>query len=159
MSANTEPMVMGVDPLNVLRDEVKPLPRHVLARVKKGKTGRTQILDGSMLEQHADLVPYALTHVTMIFDNEDDIIRCARMLQWSDERMRSKENPRIMWEWKRSFREGMAVEFSVAWYSKEFFEQNRVAFKDKNHQNYFHKFGLSVADIKTQDEVIDQNNS
>jgi len=147
---------MGIDPLNVLRYDIKPLPRHVLARIRKGRTERTPILDGSMLEQHADLTPYALTHVVMEFENEDDIIRCARMLQWSDERMRSKDNPRIMWEWKKSFREGMKVEFSVAWYSEEFFEEHRTSYKDRNHQEYFKKFGLSVADTKTWDEILER---
>lgn len=145
---------MGLDPLNVIRDEIKPLPKHVLARIKKGRTERTQILDGSMLEQHSDLMAYALTHVSMEFNNEDDIIRCARLLQWSDERMRSKDNPRIMWEWRKSFREGMILEFSVAWYSKDFFEEHRASFKDKNHKGYFKLFGLSSSDIKTRDEIL-----
>lgn len=154
MSANTEPMSMGADPLNVLRDEVKPLPRHVLAQIRRGKTQRTQILDGSMLPQHEGLSPYALTHVKMAFENEDDIIRCARILQWSDERMRSRGHPVIMWEWKEAFREGMSVEFAVGWYSKEFYEANKEAFKDKNHAKYYEKFGMVLAGIRTRDEIF-----
>lgn len=154
MSANTEPMSMGADPLNVLRDDVKPLPGHVLTQIRKGKTQRTQILDGSMLSQHEGLSPYALTHVKMSFENEDDIIRCARILQWSDERMRSRSDPVIMWEWKKAFREGMTVEFAVGWYSKEFFEANKSAFKDKNHAGYYAKFGMALAGIQTRDEIL-----
>lgn len=154
MSANTQPMVMSSDPLNVIRDEVKPLPRHVLARLKKGRTTRTQILDGSMLEQHEGLKEYAFTHVSMSFTNEDDIIRCTRLLQWSDERMRARDTPRILWKWSHSFRERMILEFSVAWYTKEFFEQNASAFKDSTHASYYKKFGLEVADIKTRHEII-----
>jgi hypothetical protein len=154
MSANTEPISMGADPLNVMRDEVKPLPRHVLARLKKGRSERTQILDGSMLPQHDDLQPYALTHVTMNFTNEDDIIRCARILQWSDERMRSRDNPKIMWAWKESFRENMVLMFSVGWYSKEFYEANRTAFMDRYHASYYSKFGLTAEDIHTEDEIL-----
>lgn len=154
MKANTERMVMGADPLNVIADVVEPLPPHVLERLKKGRKQRTQVLDGSMLPQHAGRTPYALTHVTMTFDNEDDVVRCARLLQWSDARMRACDDAKIMWEWKQSFREGMTLEFSVGWYSKEFFEERRGAFRDKAHASYYGKFGLQPSDIKTRHELL-----
>lgn len=151
---NNEPIVMGSDPLNVDRDIVKPLSDHVLAKVIEGRTKRTQILDGSMLPQHQGLEPYAYTHVKMTFDNEEDLIRCARILQWSDERMRSRDSPRIMWKWEDSDRDKMTVRFKVAWFSKEFFDENKKAFRDDHHQSYFQLFGLSVADIKTRHEIL-----
>lgn len=153
-NANEEKIILASDVLNVLQDEVKPLPRHVLERLEKGRTERTQILDGSMLEQHSHLKPYALTHVKMTFTNEDDVIRCARMLQWSDERMRSRTDPVILWAWQISYREGMTMEFSVAWYSKEYFEARKDAFKDTTHANYYSKFGLAPKDIKTKHVVV-----
>ena len=153
-TANDEPIVIATDVLNVISDEVKPLPEHVLKNLAAGRTTRTQILDGSLLEQHDHLVPYAYTHVTMTFTHEDDVIRCARMLQWSDERMRARTNPVIMWAWKESYRDKMTVEFSVAWYSEEFFNERKSAFLDNHHASYYSKFGLKPADIKTRHEKL-----
>lgn len=154
--ANGEKIVIATDVLNVLQDEVKPLPSHVMERLFKGRTERTQILDGSLLEQHDHLIPYAKTMVKMEFSNEDDIIRCARMLQWSDERMRSRTDPVILWGWQESYREGMKMEFSVVWYSKEYFEARKHAFKDTTHASYYSKFGLKPTDIKTRHVIVKQ---
>jgi hypothetical protein len=148
VDANQEPIVIATDVLNVIQDAVKPLPKHVLDRLEQGRTSRTQILDGSQLEQHAHLTPYAYTEVTMHFTNEDDVVRCARMLQWSDERMRARTDPVILWKWKESYRHGMTMEFSVAWYSKEYFEARKDAFKDTSHAGYYGTFGLKPKDIK-----------
>jgi hypothetical protein len=153
-NANTETLVIATDVLNVIPDEVKPLLPHVLQNLIAGRTRRTQILDGSMLEQHDHLVPYAFTHVAMTFINEDDIIRCARMLQWSDERMRSRTDPKIMWAWRESYRDEMTVEFSVAWYSEDFFNERNDAFMDSHHASYYKKFGLQPSDIRTRNEII-----
>lgn len=154
MKANTEKIIVEADVLNVLGSEVAPLPEHVINRLIQGREKRTQILDGSLLEQHSNLIPYAYTHVSMNFDNEDDIIRCARMLQWSDERMRSRSDPKILWAWKQSFREKMSLEFSVAWYTKEFFEDRKDAFMDSNHASYYANFGLKPSDIKVRHEIL-----
>lgn len=154
MKANQEHIVIDTDVLNVLSDEVKPLPPHVLEKLIQGRTSRTQILDGSMLEQHTNLVPYAYTHVSMTFSNEDDIVRCARMLQWSDERMRARTDPKIMWNWKQSYRDGMTIEFSVGWYSEEFFEERKDAFMDASHASYYARFGLKPSDVKTRHEIL-----
>lgn len=151
---NSEPLFANTDPLNVLGDVVPPLSDKVMKKIVKGRTKRTQILDGSMLPQHSNLTPYALTHVQMNFGNEDDLVKCARMLQWSDARMRAITDPHIMWEWKKSFRDGMILEFSVGWYSQEFFEQRRDAFRDQSHSSYYSNFGLTPSDIITRDEIL-----
>jgi hypothetical protein len=152
--ANTEKIVLATDVLNVIQDEVKPLPKHVLERLIQGRTQRTQILDGSALEQHDHLEPYAFTVVKMNFTHEDDVIRCARMLQWSDERMRARTDPVILWAWKESYRDKMLMEFSVAWYSKDYFEARKDAFQDTSHASYYSKFGLSPKDIKTEHVLV-----
>jgi hypothetical protein len=154
MNANTEKIVMGRDPLNVIKNEVKPLPEHVLEKLIEGRERRVQLLDGSSLEQHNNLTPYAYTDVKMVFDNEDDLIRCARLLQWSDERMRERTEPKILWAWIESFREGDAVEFSVAWYEKDFFEKNKDAFMDKEHSSYYAKFGMNTNDIQINHRIL-----
>jgi hypothetical protein len=154
MNANTEKIVMGRDPLNVMKNEVKPLPEHVLEKLIEGRERRVQLLDGSSLEQHNNLTPYAYTDVKMVFDNEDDLIRCARLLQWSDERMRERTEPKILWAWIESFREGDAVEFSVAWYEKDFFEKNKDAFMDKEHSSYYAKFGMNTNDIQINHRIL-----
>ena len=154
MNANNEKITMGRDPLNVMKDEVKPLPEHVLAKLIEGRERRVQLLDGSSLEQHSNLQPYAYTDVKMVFENEDDLIRCARLLQWSDERMRERTEPKILWAWIVSFRDGDAVEFSVAWYEKDFFEKNKDAFMNKEHSNYYAKFGMNTSDIQINHRIL-----
>jgi hypothetical protein len=157
MNANTEKIYMGSDPLNVLPDEVKPLPDHVLRNVILGRDKKTVVLDGSKLEQHHNLIPYAHTHVEMKFDNEDDLIKCVRLLQWSDERMRSRKDPNILWEWTRGYRFDMSIYFTVSWYSKDFFEDNKDAFKNKEHANYYSKFGMHPSDIRVEHEILTQS--
>jgi hypothetical protein len=151
--ANEEPIVIATDMLNVLPDPVKPLPEHVLRKLAEGKKTKTQFLDGSMLEQHDHLKPYSLTHVTMTFVNEEDIVRCARMLQWSDERMRARTDPIILWKWKEAYRDNMTVEFAVAWYTEAFFNERKDAFLDTQHASYYSTFGLKPADIKIRHEI------
>ena len=153
-TANTEKLRISTDPLNVIGYEVAPLPPHVMEAVARGRAERTQLLDGSMLPQHEGLKRYAYTHVHMDFDNEDDLIRCVRMLQWSDERMRSRTDPMILWEWTRSYRHGMSVEFTVAWYSKDFFDERKNAFMDPQHASYYSSFGLKPSDIKIKHEIL-----
>lgn len=155
MTANTTPISVSVDPLNVLTMEVPPLNDDLLDRIKRGREERTRILDGSLLEQHSELKPYALSHVSMHFDNEDDIIKCVRLLQWSDERMREKTDPVILWGWQESYRERDEVYFSVVWYSKDFFEQRKGSFGDASHRSYFSIFGMSPKDLEVRHEICD----
>lgn len=152
--ANYERISISTDPLNVLVDDIPPLSDDLIEKVRLGRTQRTQILDGSQLEQHAKLKPYAHTHVWMTFDSEDDIIRCVRMLQWSDERMRARTDPRILWGWEMSFREGNQVYFSVVWYTKEFFEERKDSYSDKAHSSYFSLFGMTPKDLKIKHEIV-----
>ncbi len=152
--ANTEEMVIFTDPLNVIRDVVPPLSKKILSNIRKGKTSKTQLLDGSSLDQHEKLEPYALTHVSMKFDNEDDIIRCVRILQWSDERMRAREQPTILWAWKQSFRNKDEVYFSVAWYTKAFFDSRKDSFYDPMHTSYYKIFNKTPTGLKIRHEIL-----
>ncbi|MDB5530744.1 MAG: hypothetical protein JWR51_3847 [Devosia sp.] len=154
MDGNTESMIANTDVLNVLGDNVPSLSDFVLDRVRQGRSTRTQVLDGSKLPQHDEKVPYALTHVIMNFDNEDDLIKCIRMLQWSDARMRAAPDPKIMWAWREGFRDGSQVEFAVAWYSEEFFQARKDAFLDRSHSGYYSQFGLEPKDIKIRHEIL-----
>ncbi len=154
MQSNEQPMRANTDLLNVLGDDVPPLTDEVMKKAIQGRVGRVQVLDGSMLPQHAGKTPYALTHVHMSFENEDDLIRCLRMLQWSDVRMRANSDPIIMWEWKKSFRDKNTVEFTVGWYSECFFNSRKDAFLDISHASYYAQFGLTPSDIQTRHEII-----
>lgn len=153
-NANTEKLRVSTDPLNVIGYDVAPLSEKVMDAVVQGRTARTQLLDGSMLPRHEGLRRYAYTHARMNFDNENDLVRCVRMLQWSDERMRSRTDPMILWEWTRSYREGMSVEFTVAWYSEEFFNERKNAFQDKQHAGFYSAFGLKPSDIIVRHEIL-----
>lgn len=152
---NEDYLFANTDPLNVLGDVVPPLSPELMDKIRAGRGERSQILDGSMLPQHDDLTPYALTHVVMTFEKESDLVRCARMLQWSDARLRGMESPEILWEWKKVFRNMMQIEFAVGWYSKDFFEERRDAFLEPTHASYYSTFGMTPDDIKIRHEILE----
>jgi hypothetical protein len=152
--ANQEPLVANSDVLNVLGDPVPPLSDAVLDKVIAGRESRTQILDGSDLPQHEGLVPYAVSHVDMKFDHEDDLVRCVRLLQWSDARMRAMTDPQILWNWNSSFRNDQEIEFSVSWFGEEFFENRKDSFMDGMHSGFYSVFGLTPEDIRVRHEVL-----
>tara|TARA_R110000787_G_scaffold90508_1_gene191009 strand:- start:339 stop:815 length:477 start_codon:yes stop_codon:yes gene_type:complete len=151
--ANVESIRISIDPLNVMTFEIPPLPSKLLETVKLGRSQRTQVLDGSALDPHDELRPYAETHVSMSFKDEADIIRCVRLLQWSDERMRARENPYMLWAWREAFRLGEQVEFSVVWYTKEFFEERKDSFSDDAHVGYLSRFNMTPSELKIRHEV------
>lgn len=152
-NANQERVSITTDPLNVIQYDIPPLDEELLALVRRGAKKKSQILDGSQLEQHLDKTVYATTHVRMRFDNEDDIIKCVRMLQWSDERMRSRADPALAWAWAEAFREGEDVYFSVLWFTKEFFDARKESYADDTHRSYLAKFGMKPKALKIEHEI------
>ncbi|EON69801.1 hypothetical protein W97_09064 [Coniosporium apollinis CBS 100218] len=53
----------------------------------------------------------------------------------------------ILWDWGKSFREGMAISFGVNWYDRNFFERRRDAFTEPKHAAYYRRFGAVPEDF------------
>ena len=141
------------DVLNINGEFIPALDDHVLGLLEEGKKKPTQILDGVSAERFKGREPYAMTRVSIDFDNENDLLNCVRLLRWSDERLLQMGST-IMWNWERTVRNGMNIKFAVAWHDPEFFEQRKDAFRDKSHASYFSMFGKSMTDMTVETEIL-----
>src|SRR5687768_16306694 len=128
----------STDVLNIGGDLVPPLDAVTLELLESGKRERVMILAGT--ESGAKRKAYAITQVSIDFEDEDKLRQCVRMLRWSDDRLRARPEQMLLWEWNRSFRDGMTIQFGVAWYDREFFERRKDAFKEAGHIAYYAQF-------------------
>src|SRR5918994_882608 len=79
--------------------------------LQQGRSTRVQILEGTEGASDAPRTIYARTEVKITFTNERDLRQCVRLLRWSDQRLRARPDQRILWDWQRTFREGMTISF------------------------------------------------
>src|SRR4051812_25728667 len=105
----------------------EPLPADVLELVERGKSQRTRVLPGTEGPK-GGVGLYAKTHVEITFNDEDNLVRCVKLLRWSDERLRQLPDLIAMWEWLQTERDGMSLYFSTGWYDEAFFRARRAAF-------------------------------
>lgn len=141
------------DILNIGASEIPPLDGKTMALLERGRKERTQVLDGVSAERFKGRTPYAVTRVRIVFDNEDDLINCVRLLRWSDERLAAMGSV-INWNWEVTARTGMMIEFSVAWHDRDFFAARKAAFADDEHRSYFRMFGKNLEEMKIETEVL-----
>ena len=134
-------------------DLSEPLPADVLELVERGKGERTRVLPGTEGPK-GGLGLYAKTHVEISFRDEENLVRCVKLLRWSDERLRQLPELIAMWEWLQTEREGMSLFFSTGWYDEAFFRARKTAFMGRDHARYFEMFGASVDDLKTRNEIL-----
>ena len=140
------------DILNIGGDPIPELDAVTSELVERGKHERVMILAGT--EAGANRKPYAITKVEIAFDNELDLVKCVRMLRWSDERLRARPEQLIAWEWEKTFREGMTIYFGVAWYDYEFYKRRKDAFLEPEHQGYYAMFGATPDRLKMSHTVL-----
>ena len=60
----------------------------------------------------------------------------------------------ILWDWDRSFRDGMKITFGVARYDREFFDRRKNAFKEADHVAYYGMFGATPDRFKMKHKVL-----
>lgn len=63
----------------------------------------------------------AVTFCEITFDNEKDLQKCVEALRESDERLKQRPDEWLLWDWTRTYREGMKILFGVNWYDLDFF--------------------------------------
>jgi hypothetical protein len=147
-------MPMSSDVLNIAGDLIPEIDPVLDQLLQRGKTERVMILSGTETSESRLRKPYAVTHVQITFDNEDDLRKCVRLLRWSDERLRARPDQILLWEWDNSFRENMTISFAVNWYDSQFFERRRDAFMEPRHASYYGQFGAKPEDFKLRHEVL-----
>lgn len=141
------------DILNIQGENIPEIDKELDELLKKGLKSEQKILPGASNKLFGKKKPYAITHVSVEFDNESDLRRCVRLLRWSDERLLAMGST-IAWAWEATAREGMTIRFAVNWYDKTFFESRKDSFRDKNHMSYFEMFGKNTSDMKIYTEVV-----
>lgn len=144
----------GIPPdlLNVM-GELAWLDEATLEQLDKGREERVQILEGTERPDESRQ-PYARTSVDIEFETEEDLRECVKLLRWSDERLRARPEIAILWDWNRTFREGMTISFGVNWYDRDFYERRKDAFKEANHVRFYAMFGASIDSLHMRHEVF-----
>jgi hypothetical protein len=130
-----------------------PLPDSIMALVEKGRHERVQVLPGTE-RPNKGVGLYAKTHVEISFQDEENLIKCVKLLYWSDQRLSKLPDLIAMWDWQNTVREKMTLYFSTGWYDKEYFEARNMAFQGRNHFSYYQMFGATVDDLKTHHEIL-----
>jgi len=143
----------AIDPMNVLGEQIPELSAEVRRRVDQGRTTRTQILEGSV-DPLGTKIPYARSKVEIDFKDEDNLLRCVRLLQWSDEYLRKHRDRGPSWDWQRSFRDRMKIEFAVLWYTPDMYEKRKDAFLEVGHADYYKLFGATPQDLKVTHHIL-----
>lgn len=144
--------VQFADVLNIQGEAIPEIDDELHALLEKGKISPQCILPGASDQMFGDRKPHARTSVSIEFDNEEDLRRCVRLLRWSDERLLAIGST-VAWSWDLTERDGMVIRFAVNWYDKDFFEERKDAFRDRNHLSYFRMFGKSTSDMQIVTEV------
>lgn len=81
--------------------------------------------------------------------------RCIEALRASDERLRSRPEELMLWDWQSTYWEaeqentkgGGTVILGVAWYDQEFFNDRRDAWFGTMHQRVYSAIGIPMEDI------------
>jgi hypothetical protein len=98
----------------------------------------------------------ARTSVEIAFDDEANLQKCVEALRESDEELAKRPDALKMWDWSKTFRVGMTIQFGVNWYDIEFefFNQRKDAFKTPKHVAIYEKFGAKPEQFNVVHEVL-----
>ncbi len=81
--------------------------------------------------------------------------RCIQSLRDSDERLRSRPEEQMLWDWQSTYWEaeignengGGTVLLGVAWYDQQFFDDRRGAWFGTMHRRIYQQLGIPMEDI------------
>lgn len=147
------------DILRIGDDLLPDIHSDLASLLEKGRAERVQILNGTEGANPSPRTVYARTEVKITFTNERDLRQCVRLLRWSDERLRARPDQRILWDWQRTFRDGMTISFGVNWYNQDFFEARKDAFANPEHRGYYAMFGAQARDFVMNHVILIESSS
>jgi hypothetical protein len=89
--------------------------------------------------------------------------RCIQALRESDERLRSRPEEMMLWDWGSTYYEkdpgnpagGGTVLLGVAWYDLEFYRDRREAWLGAMHKRAYARIGVALEDITVTHWVLD----
>jgi hypothetical protein len=132
----------------------KSLPVDILG-VVEGSSESILLLEGETdVMRAAGREVIARTRCRMRFNSEAQLLACVDAIRESGERMREVPPEQALYKWERTFRHGMNVLFSVAWYDQDFFEGRKDAYKSQLHTSLFDRFGISADEFHIEHEVL-----
>ena len=91
------------------------------------------------------------------------VTRCIEALRESDERLRSRPEELMLWDWQTTYFEpepgnpagGGTVLLGVAWYDTEFYQDRREAWLSAMHKRAYATIGVALEDITVTHWTLD----
>jgi hypothetical protein len=117
---------------------------------------RIQVLAGSGSDpvRLAGKVPIAKSDCTYYCPNSEVAEKCIEALRASDERLRSRPEEQMLWDWEGTWFQpepdnpgGGTVILGVHWFDTEFFDERRDAWFGRMHTKIYADLGIPIDDI------------
>jgi hypothetical protein len=118
---------------------------------------RIRVLTGedADADRRGDKHVLARSECTYYCPDEATARRCIEALRESDERLRSRPDELMLWDWECTYFEaesdnpngGGTVILGVAWYDQEFFDERRDAWFGRMHQEIYKRLGIPLENI------------
>jgi hypothetical protein len=118
---------------------------------------RVRVLTGEDADtaRRADKTVIARSDCRYYCPDAATVARCIEVLRDSDERLRSRAEELMLWDWECTYFEadpdhqagGGTILLGVAWYDAEFYEDRREAWLGAMHKRAYAGIGVTLDDI------------
>jgi hypothetical protein len=133
----------------------------------KGTVTRVRVLVGEDDDaiRRGDKKRIAWSECTYYCPDAPTVDRCIDALRESDERLRSRPEELMRWDWQSTWFEaepdnpqsGGLIFLGVAWYDQTFFTERKIAWFGRMHQIIYQKLGIPLENISVTHWVLDPN--
>jgi len=137
----------------------------LLSLIPENAVTRVRVLQGEDAddERRGDKKAIAMSECSYYCPDEQTAITCIEALRDSDERLRSRPEETMLWDWKSTFWEadpdnengGGTVRLGVAWYDEEFYADRKVAWFGAMHQRIYKQIGIPMECIEVTHYRLD----
>ncbi|GAB6901369.1 hypothetical protein [Kineosporia succinea] len=123
-----------------------------------GTLVRVLIGEDADAERRGEKSPIARSDCTYYCPDASTAARVISALRESDERLRSRPEELMLWDWQSTFWEaelgnpagGGSVRLGVAWYDPAFFAERRDAWFGRMHTEIYKQLGVPLENITVQ---------
>ena len=123
----------------------------------QGAVTRVRVLTGEDVDaaRRNGKTPIARSECVYYCPDAATAERCIQSLRESDERLRSRPEEQMLWDWESTYWEaeadnpngGGSVLLGVAWYEQAFFDDRRGAWFGAMHQRIYKDLGIPMENI------------
>lgn len=91
--------------------------------------------------------------------DEETLVRCVEHIKASDERLRSRPQEQMLWDWDTTWMQyndpddpskGGIVFLGVAWYDRDFFDDRKDAWFGRMHTREYQEIGVPLEEVTVQ---------